>query len=198
MLRPLAVYFRIAAIIASWLDEKEAKEASPLAKALLATGRNLLEASRVLSGRQTGLRTSAEIHATTKVIQRLASDPTVGSIERAQALVSNFQEQSAKIGHACMVAYAALAEKGPQKGRPALGWYNEFTSLLLDTAKTAGVKPSVGRDRVTGERIGWLFEAAQALEPFLYSLMRSQSAEARGKRLERSMKRLRAKTTKVP
>ena len=70
-------------------------------------------------------------------------------------------------------------------------WYDDFTSLLLDIAKKAGIKASVGRDRVTGERTGWLFQAAQALEPFLYDWMRSKSPEACGKRLERSMRRLR-------
>jgi hypothetical protein len=185
------IYERIAGVIGSWYAEQEAKDTSPVAKALLTTGRNLLEASRLLNGRQTGLRMSVELHATAEAIRLLALDPTVGSAEGAQTLLSNFQEQCAKIGQTCMVAYAGLSEKGTQQGRPPLLWYDEFTGLLLDIAEKAPVKPSVGKDRETGERTGWLFEAAQALEPFLVPWMRSQSAEACGKRLERSMKRLR-------
>ena len=185
------IHLGIAEIIGLWFAEQEAKKASPVAKALLATGRNLLEASKVLSGHQTGERTLVEIQATTEAVRLLALDPTIGSIDTAKTLVGNFHEQSAKIGHVCLVAWADLAEERGQKGRPALRWYDDFTSLLLDIAKKAGIKASVGRDRVTGERTGWLFQAAQALEPFLYDWMRSKSPEACGKRLERSMRRLR-------
>jgi hypothetical protein len=155
------IHLRIAEIIGLWFSEQEAKEASPVAKALLSTGRNLLEASRVLSGHQTGIHTSVEIQATTEAVRLLALDPTIGSIDTAKTLVGNFHEQSAKIGHACLVAWADLAEEGGQKGRPALHWYDDFTSLLLDIAKKAGVKASIGRDRATRERTGWLFQAAQ-------------------------------------
>ena len=185
------IHLRIAEIIGLWFAEQEAKEASPVAKALLSTGRNLLEASRVLSGHQTGIHTSVEIQATTEAVRLLALDPTIGSIDTAKTLVGNFHEQSAKIGHACLVAWADLAEEGGQKGRPALHWYDDFTSLLLDIAKKAGIKASIGRNRATRERTGWLFQAAQVLEPFLDPWMRSQSPEACGKRLERSTRRLR-------
>jgi hypothetical protein len=185
------IHLRIAAIIGFWFTELEAREASPVAKALLATGRNLLEASKVLGGHQTGLHTSVEIQATSETVRLLALDPSIGSIEAAQTLVANFYEQSAKIGHACQVAGVNLAEGAGQMGRPALGWYDDFTGLLLEIAKTAGIKASVGKDRVTGERTGWLLLAAQALEPFLYREMRSNSSEACGRRLERSIRRLR-------
>jgi hypothetical protein len=128
----------------------------------------------------------------------LALDPTIGSVEKAEAVVDQFREQSAKIGHACMVAYAELAEKGTPDGRPMLGWYDEFTRLLLDIAHQAGVNPALGKDRDTGARTGWLFEAAQALEPFLDPWMRSPSAEACGKRLERSRRRLRVMKRQKP
>ena len=51
------IYQRIAGVIGSWYAEQEAKETSPVAKALLSTGRNLLEASKLLHCRQTGFRT---------------------------------------------------------------------------------------------------------------------------------------------
>jgi hypothetical protein len=185
------IHQRMAEIIGLYLAEQEAKEASPVAKALLATGRNLLEASKVLGGHQTGMHTSVEIQVTTEAVRLLALDPTIGSMETAKALVGDFHEHSAKIGNACLVAWADLAEGAGQIGRPAIGWYDDFTRLLLEIAKRAGLKASIGRDRATRERTGWLFQAARALEPFLYRWMRSQSAEACGKRLERSMRRLR-------
>jgi hypothetical protein len=119
------IHLRIAEIIGLWFAEQEAKEASPVAKALLSTGRNLLEASKVLSGHQTGERALVEIQATTEAVRLLALDPTIGPIDTAKTFVENFHEQSAKIGHACLVAWADLAEEGGLKGRPALHWYDE-------------------------------------------------------------------------
>jgi hypothetical protein len=92
-----------------------------------------------------------------------------------------------------MVAYADLNQKALNEGRAPLRWYDEFTALLLKIAEKAGVDPSLGKDRITRTRTGWLFEAAQALEAFLDPYMRSPSAEACGKRLERSRKRRQAK-----
>jgi hypothetical protein len=185
------IHQRIAGIIGLWFAEQEAKEAPPVAKALLSTGRNLLEASKALSGHHTGMHASVEIQVTNETVRQLALDPAIGSIEMANTLVGDFHEQSAKIGQACLDAWVDLTKEGGQNGRPALHWYDDFTSLLLDIAKKAGIKASIGRDRATRERTGWLFQAAQALEPFLHRWMRSQSPEACGKRLERSIARLR-------
>jgi hypothetical protein len=184
------LYFRIAQICGSWFSEQEAAEVSPVSKALQSTGKSLLEASQLLSGHKTGLRTHVEIEVTSQVAGILALDPSVGSVGDARTLIGRFQEEAAKIGHACMVAYADLNRKAPNEGRAPLLWYDKFTALLLDIAAKAGVDPTLSKDRHTRARTGWLFEAAQALEPFLLKFMRSPSAEACGKRLERSKKRL--------
>jgi hypothetical protein len=184
------LYFGIAQICGSWFSEQETAEVSPVSKALQSTGKGLLEASQLFSGHETGLRTHVEIEATSQVAEILALDTSVGSLREAKALISRFQEEAAKIGHACMVAYADLNRQGVNEGRTPLRWYDEFTALLLDVADRVGVEPAVGKDRITGARTGWLFEAAQALEPFIFKFMRSPSAEACAKRLERSKKRL--------
>lgn len=184
------LYFRIAQICGSWFSEQEAAKVSPVSKALRLTGKSLLEASQLLSGHKAGLRTRVEIEATSQVAGILALDPSVGSLEEAKTLISRFQEEAAKIGHVCMVAYVDLNRKAPNEGRAPLLWYDEFTALLLDIAAKTGVDPTLGKDRITSARTGWLFEAAQALEPFLFKFMRSPSAEACGKRLERSRRRL--------
>jgi hypothetical protein len=77
-------------------------------------------------------------------------------------------------------------------------WYDEFTALLLEVADTAGVEPRLGKDGISGAWVGWLLGAAQALEAFLDPQMRSPSAEACGKRLERSKKRLKQKHRQNP
>ena len=183
-------YVRIAQVCGSWFSEQEATEFSPVSKALRSAGKSLLEASQLFSGHETGLRTHVEIEVTSQVAGILALDPSIGSLEKAKALISGFQQEAQRIGHACMVAYADLNQKVINEGRTPLRWYDEFTGLLLDIAAKGGVDPAIGKDRVSGARTGWLFKAAQVLEPFLFHLMRSPSTEACGKCLERSKKRL--------
>jgi hypothetical protein len=88
------------------------------------------------------------------------------------------------------IAFKILKEERGKSGRKKLSWYDDFTALLLKLAKLANVEPNLNKDRISGARGGWVFNAAQALEPLLYPLMRSETPEACGKRLERSLKRL--------
>jgi hypothetical protein len=192
------VYLKIAQIQGAWLAEQEAKASEPVAKALLATGKNLIAASALLSGRETGFRTHLEIQTTSQTARMLALDPTVGSLEEANQLVSAFRLEAARIGHASMVAYVNLSQKGANDGRTPLLWYDGFTAILLQIARKAGVEPKLSKNRISGVRSGWLFEAAQALEPFLDKYLRSPSAEACGKRLERGRKRLLRPTRQNP
>jgi hypothetical protein len=94
------------------------------------------------------------------------------------------------IQEASLAAFADLTGPSLKDGRDLLGWYDDFTEFLLEIAGKIGIKPALGKDRSTRDRNGWLFDAACALERFFPSCMRSQSPEARGKRLERSRKRL--------
>ena len=69
------LYFRIAQICGSWFSEQEAAEVSPISKALRSTGKSVLEASQLLSGHKTGLRTHIEIEAISQLAGILALEP---------------------------------------------------------------------------------------------------------------------------
>jgi hypothetical protein len=184
------LYVKLSIIIGLWLSEQNRVEVVPVAKALLAAAKSLNEASSVLGGLEEGFHSDIEIAVASRAAQTLALDPTVGSLRKAQEIICLFRQDAARIAHVCMVARADLPDRPDESGRRVLDWYDDFTALLLDLASKAdGARTRWrGRDRV---RIGWLLEAAQALEPFLYREMRSPSAEACGKRLQRSRKRLR-------
>jgi len=184
------IHLKLATIIGRWFDEQSAKESSPVAKALLSAGKELIAAAKLLGGHETGFQSHVEIESTSYVKRTLASDRTFGSIEAAGQFLRKFRNDASRIGQACMEAYADLASEDGKGGRETLYYYDDFTSLLLEIASEAGVAPKNIKDRVTGQRSGWLFEAAQAFETFLYKGMRSPSSEACGKRLERSKRRL--------
>jgi hypothetical protein len=192
-----SLYSDLGVIIGKWMSElEERSEAAPIAKALLSTSRNLSEVSRLLSGHEDGLRTSVEIGVTTETIKYLELDPTLET--PAPEFISAFARAATRIAHASMVAYKAVPDRSAERGRPALDWYDDFTALLLELADWAGVAPTLWKDPSTGGRRGWLLEASQALETFLWPAMRSPSPEACGKRLERSRRRLRESKRQKP
>jgi hypothetical protein len=128
----------------------------------------------------------------------LALDPEVGSRQQADKLIASFRGDAAKLAHACLVVALDLKQTVGESGRPRAEWHDDFVALLLEVAETAGVEPRLSKDRISGARGGWLLDAAQALEAFLDPEMRSSSAEACGKRLERSKTRLRQKHRQNP
>jgi hypothetical protein len=190
------IYFKLAVIIGKWFAEQERLEVKPVASALLRMARNLSEVSQLMSGLETGFRTGFDIAVASQLVRYLTLEPTIDS--KAHELMASFRQQAAQIGHVCMIGYTDLSREAGKQGRLALEWYDDFTALLLEVAAKAGVEPKNTKDRITKIRSGWLIDAAIALETFLYREMRSPSAEACGKRLERSRKRLRARARQKP
>src|ERR1700730_12345315 len=183
------LHVKLAVIIGQWMAEQQRLEVSSVSGALLSTARNLNEAAVTLGGFETGLHSGLEIAVATRIARYLAVVPGVSSLAEAQELISSFRHEATRIAHVCMVARADLPDRSER--RQALDWYDDFTALLLELANQAADAWTrwKGRDRV---RIGWLIEAARALESsFLYREMRSPSSEACGKRLQRSRRRLR-------
>jgi hypothetical protein len=185
------IYLSLASIIGQWMSEQQRLEVSSVAGSLLSTAKSLNEVVLTLGGFETGLHSDLEIAVASRITKYFALDPSVSSLAKAQEVISSFRQEAARIAHVCMVARADLPDRPGERGRRALNWYDDFTALLLEVAKEADLKPTFRKDRGTGARSGWLFESAQALESFLYPEMRSPSPEACGKRLERSLRRLR-------
>ena len=174
----------------TWLAEQQRVERSPIKKGLLSTGRNLEEISRVLGGHETGFHSDVEIEIVSQLKDYLALDPTIGSFERADQLISLFRQDAKKVAHACLVAGLDLGQQTGASGRARLNWRDDFTQLLLNIARAASIEPTLGFDRINDTGCGWLFDAAQALEGFLWLGMQAPSKEAAVKRLARSKKRL--------
>jgi hypothetical protein len=190
------IHSDLGVIIGKWFAEQERLEVEPVASALLRMARNLSEVSQLMSGLETGFRTGFEIAVTSQLARYLALEPTIGT--KVHELMASFRQQSAQIGHVCMIAHADLSSQAGKRGRVPIEWYDDFTALLLKIAAKAGVEPRNTKNRITKTRSGWLIDAAMALETFFYREMRSPSKEACGKRLERSRNRLTALARQKP
>jgi hypothetical protein len=129
-----------------------------------------------------------DIELVSKLVTTLSEDAAFGSSSHHQAheLIASFRENAFQISEACRKGAADFREYRGKNGRPSLSWYDDFKTLLFKIARSGGVEPSLGKDRITSERTGWLVEAAQKLEIFFDPAMRSPDAESCGKRLERA------------
>src|ERR1041385_3083465 len=68
------LYYQLGKISGEWLANEESKESSSVASALRQTGKNLKAAAQLLSGKDTGFRTTTEIFATRLATEALAAD----------------------------------------------------------------------------------------------------------------------------
>lgn len=200
------VYWRLGSIVGTWTAERERLSTISQARALTAIGGKLSAVTKVLklpavieelSGHETGFRQISDIAVVSQLAIALAKRPEIGSVPEANRFIcsflkdtAQFQSDATKLAAACFDAAQDLDAQVGKSGRPQLEWYDDFTELLLEVAEKAGMQPTFSKDRITNERGGWLFEAAQQLETFFHPHMRSPDGEACGKRLETSKKRL--------
>lgn len=185
------VYRRLARIIGRWSAEEDRLDIAPLIKTFDAMGKELNKAAKILSGHETGLREIHDIKIVSQLAEILAMDPEVGSRAQADQLITSFRDDAARMAHACLVAARDLKLSVVGKsGAPPQNWHDEFTALLLKVARIAGLAPRLNKNRISGAPGGWLLDAARTMETFLDPRMRSSSAQACFKRLERSKTRL--------
>ena len=183
------LYWRLGAIVGQWSAEQNRLNTLSVARALTEISRNVAGATGALSAHKTGIRDIRDIEVVSQLKIVLAADPQVGSFQKADELISS-QADPAKLADACLVAASNLRKQVGKSGRPRFDWYDDFTAMLLQIAREAGVEPRLWKDRIEGDRGGWLFEAAWRLESFLHPDMVKGGAEACGTRLDRSKRRL--------
>jgi hypothetical protein len=181
------IYLEIRRILGRWHAEQGRPDTASLAALLTEMGENLDSVAARLSAIEDGLHQIHDIELVSKLVSILAEDEAVcGSRQEAHELIASFRRDAVKMVSACQKGAADFKKHVGKSGRPKLDWYDDFKTLLFKIAHSGGVEPSLGKDRITSERTGWLVEAAQKLEIFFDPDMRSPDAEVCGKRLERA------------
>jgi hypothetical protein len=172
------------------VDQEMRLETRWVAEALISISQQLDRIGTIFNAHATGLHSAVDIEIVSQVTEYLVLDPSVGSIAAANDLIASFVESAATIAYDSMIAGTELSKRSGKRGRSSLEWYDDFTALTLKIAAKVGEKPTLYKDRISSEPRGWLLDVARMLESFLLCDMRSPSAEACAKRLERSKRRL--------
>ena len=137
------LYWRLGGINGNWLANEQSKHGAPVRSALRKAGKDLAAVVQLLSGHETGIRSTTEIFASTLTKQILALDPTLKA--EPNQYLPDFLDYAKRVGDACQIAAADLARKSDVSGKDELDWYNDFTRLLITIAETSrGVHPKFG------------------------------------------------------
>ncbi len=193
-LSPAAVHelhVKLAVIIGQWMAEQQRLEVSSVSGALLSTARNLNEAAVTLGGFETGLHSGLETAVASRIARYLAVVPGVSSLAEAQEAHFIISARGHSDSPRLHGGRADLPDRSENLG--VRRWIGTMTSRRCCWSwRTRRLTPGPGGRGGIGSEMGWLIEAARALESsFLYREMRSPSSEACGKRLQRSRRRLR-------
>jgi len=144
-----------------------------------------------------GFASEDEIVVGGELVQILASEPAIGSVNGAHAYLKDFSDRAGTLSSACRLAARNLQSKKGKSGKPRFNWYDDFTAVLLEICANNGIEPTVGVDDVSGAARGGLAQLASGFERLLPLEMRSPTPTVMVKRLQRSLKRLREKPQSV-
>ena len=180
---------RLGFALPKWEDPNAAIEVKDVVRSLMAHAKRLDQIDSIGTITRQGFAGAHNLAVSGRVVQVLASEPKIGSVEAAHAYLSDFCERADIIASACRAAVSTLQSKKGNGGKSRFGWYDEFTTVLVDICKQNKIEPTVGIDRITGEPVGGLSVLASAFERLLLPNMRSRTPSAMVKRLQRSLKR---------
>jgi len=181
---------RLGFALAKWDEPYTALQIKDVVSSLNAHAKRLDEIAALGTITRPGFAREQNIAVSGQLVQILASNPAIGSVEAAHEYLRNFCDRAGIIGSACRAAATSLQSRKGQSGKSQYGWYDEFTAVLLDICKQNKIEPTVGIDRISGEPVGTLPRIASSFERLLPPKMRSRKPATMVKRLQRSLKRI--------
>jgi hypothetical protein len=181
---------RLGFALATWDEPYTALQIKDIAGALKAHAKRLDQIAPLGTITRSGFAREHDIAVGGQLIQILASNPAIGSVEAAHEYLRNFCDGVSMMASSCRAAAMSLQSRKGQSGKSRYGWYDEFTAVLLDVCKQNKIEPTVGIDRISGEPVGTLPKIASAFEHLLPPKMRSRKPATMVKRLQRSLSRL--------
>jgi hypothetical protein len=183
--------------LAKWEEPYTAIEVKDVVRSLTAHAKRLDQIDSIGTITRRGFARGHNLAVSGQVVQVLASDPKIGSVQAAHAYLSDFCERADTIAFACRAAVSTLQAKKGKGGKSRYDWYDEFTAVLVQICKRNKIEPTIGIDRITGEPVGGLSAVAAGFERLLLPNMRSRTPSAMVKRLQRSLDRIGQKSVTV-
>jgi hypothetical protein len=181
---------RLGFALAMWDEPYTALQIKDVTASLEAQAKRLDQIASLGTITRPGFAREHDIAVGGQLIQILASDPPISSVEAAREYLRNFCDTASLIASSCRAAAANLQSRKGQGGKSRYGWYDEFTAVLLGICKQNKIEATVGIDPISDEAVGALAKIATAFERLLPLKMRSRKPATMVKRLQRSLSRL--------
>ena len=189
---------RLGFALAKWDEPYTALQIKDVAGSLNSHAKRLDGIAPLGTITRPGFAREQDIAVSGQLVQILASNPAMGSVEAAHEYLRNFCDRASMMASTCRAAARRLQSKQGQGGKSPYGWYDEFTAVLLDICRQNKIEPTVGIDRISGEPVGTLPKIASAFERLLPPKMRSRKPATMVKRLQRSLNRLAQRVQAAP
>jgi hypothetical protein len=145
---------RLGFALAKWDEPYTALQIKDVAGSLNSHAKRLDEIAPLGTITRPGFAREQDIAVSGQLVQILASNPAMGSVEAAHEYLRNFCDRASMMASTCRAAARSLQSKKGQGGKSPYGWYDEFTAVLLDICKQNKIEPTVGIDRISGEPVG--------------------------------------------
>jgi hypothetical protein len=181
---------RLGFALPKWEEPYAAIEVKDVVRSLNAHAKRLHQIDSIGTITCEGFAQGHDLAVSGQVVQVLASDPKIGSIEAGHDYLSDFCERADTIASACRAAASTLQSKKGKGGKGRYDWYDEFAAVLVEICKQNKIEPTVGIDSISGKPVGGLSVLASAFERLLLPSMRSPTPSAMVKRLQRSLERI--------
>lgn len=183
--------------LGKWDEPYPAFLVKDVVSSLNAHAKRLDEVDKLGTTTRVGFSRTDEIAVSGQLVQVLASSPTIGSVEEAQAYLRDFCDRAHTIASACRAAARNLQSMKGKGGKSPFDWYDGFTAVLVEICKQNRIEPTAGIDDVSGEPVGGLAKQAAGFERLLLPKMRSRTPVVMVKRLQRSLKRLKEQSETI-
>jgi hypothetical protein len=141
---------RLGFALPKWEEPYAAIEVKDVVRSLKAHAKRLDQIDSIGTITREGFARGHDLAVSGQVVQVLASDPKIGSIEAGHDYLSDFCERADTIASACRAAVSTLQSKKGKGGKSRYDWYNEFTAVLVEICKQNKIEPTVGIDSITG------------------------------------------------
>jgi hypothetical protein len=181
---------RLGFALATWDEPYGAIQIKDVTNSLTAHAKRLDQLASLGSISRSGLVRKHDIAVGGSLVQVLATNPSIGSIEAAHEYLRNFCISVDMMASSCRAAVANLRSNRGKGGKTVYRWYDEFTAVLLYICERNKIEPTIGLDSISGEAVGTLAKIALAFEQLLPPTMRSRKPATMVKRLQRSLGRL--------
>lgn len=172
-----------------WRESNSGVHSGDVARRMRKFASQLENMKCLLTAVDKGLHRQEDIQAAMLLASALRGLPTISGVEAAHEHIGRFREMAADVSIAMRVAAQSL-DSIKVGNKPQYDWHDSFVLAIAKICQQNGIDVKKVSSRKFDEPSGRFFEVVAAFEQLLLPKMRTRTAAALAKRINRSLDRL--------